>query len=454
MSASENDKGSATPRRIIDVKEATAKVISFIFSGAIGDSANKIASYSVTKTEDDRISFIASLENEERGDEHIDRYMVNVNRFTGDLSAPQLISLSTAEISEAISQATHGLHHLATATRFTDASFSISYKVIVEELPEKPYLLQLRYHGDVATMNALMQWISHTIPRAILPLPTAFPIADEANQQQARQLGIQITEFIVGSMGNTIYQTMSHLQRLKLVERLGRAFDALWNLPLPGPRLVGELKARRDAEGSTTLSVGPDRHYSLGGPFELVADYLRAWIRARYKQLRKQEEIVDFKNKYLDRIAAFIDSGMLNVPAIVEDVPVVMVHEDMGLHNIMLSVDDPTEIVAIIDWEFCASAPYASTCMITEKLFRQPAMNDFGPEYDHADELRQRFWGTMPKWQEHNQSPATQAFLEWFEFGVFLYAPWRPADLDEVAKKEYWAKNESTVEGFLAKYHK
>lgn len=48
---------------------------------------------------------------------------------------------------------------------------------------------------------------------------------------------------------------------------------------------------------------------------------------------------------------------MQYIPAIVEEVPVVAVHADMGPHNVILSTYTTTDINAIIDWEFVASAP-------------------------------------------------------------------------------------------------
>jgi len=63
----------------------------------------------------------------------------------------------------------------------------------------------------------------------------------------------------------------------------------------------------------------------------------------------------------------------------------------MGLHNIILSSDDPTTVKAIIDWEFCASAPYPSIYSVIERFFRMKAMNGFGTEYPHAEELRRPF---------------------------------------------------------------
>jgi aminoglycoside phosphotransferase (APT) family kinase protein len=143
---------------------------------------------------------------------------------------------------------------------------------------------------------------------------------------------------------------------------------------------------------------------------------------------------------------------MHNIPAIVEDIPVVAVHSDMGPHNVILSPTTPTDIKAIIDWEFVASAPYASLHRIIEMLFRESAPNGFGAEYAHADELRDAFWGAIPEWRTWNGSEATRVFLEWFRFGLFMKAEWRPDGLDEEEKERYWKENVRVVEGLLGKY--
>jgi hypothetical protein len=41
-------------------------------------------------------------------------------------------------------------------------------------------------------------------------------------------------------------------------------------------------------------------------------------------------------------------------------------HADMGPHNIIVSSETHTEIQAVINWEFVASAPYASLHRIIE----------------------------------------------------------------------------------------
>lgn len=124
----------------------------------------------------------------------------------------------------------------------------------------------------------------------------------------------------------------------------------------------------------------------------------------------------------------------------------------MGPHNIIVSSQTPTEIRAVIDWEFVASAPYASLHRIIEMLFRKHALNGFGPEYDRADELREAFWGMIPDWKQWEQSEAAQAFLEWFRFGLFMKPEWRPKDLPEDQIQNFWQENIRVVEGILNKY--
>ena len=140
---------------------------------------------------------------------------------------------------------------------------------------------------------------------------------------------------------------------------------------------------------------------------------------------------------------------MHNIPAIVEDIPIVAMHTDMGLHNVMLSNQTHTEIRAVIDWEFISSASYASLHRIIEMFFRKPALNEFGPGYDRADELREAFCGTISDWKQWNQSEATQRFLEWFRFGLFMKPEGRPKDLSPDEKRDFWWENIRVVDSIL-----
>lgn len=223
---------------------------------------------------------------------------------------------------------------------------------------------------------------------------------------------------------------------------------ACWQIQLPQLHLIGELLG----DETNGLTIGPDRHYNLGGPFITVRGYLRAYIRSSFSALVKQQGIDEYKGQYLGRIGEFIDRHEYDIPAVVEDIPIVAMHADMGLHNIILSSQISTEIRAIIDWEFVASAPYASLYRIIEMLFRKSAPNQFGPEFDRADELREAFWDTIPYWKQWNHSVATQTFLEWFRFGLFMKPEPRPNNLPEDEKQEFWQENIRVVESILSQY--
>ncbi|KAM5473641.1 hypothetical protein MauCBS54593_002438 [Microsporum audouinii] len=187
----------------------------------------------------------------------------------------------------------------------------------------------------------------------------------------------------------------------------------------------------------------------VGGPFSSVREYLQAYIKSSLVALEKQQGIEKYKEKFLERIGDFVKNCMHKIPAIVEDIPIVAMHSDMGPHNIIVSSHTHIDIEAVIDWEFVASAPFASLYRIIEMFFRKPAENGFGPEYDHASELREVFWGTIPEWKLQVESEPTQVFLEWFRFGLFMKPEWRPKDLPENETKEFWRENIQVVEGIL-----
>lgn len=319
---------------------------------------------------------------------------------------------------------------MAKYERFKDGALSISYIASIHEDPEVQYVIQLRHHGDVASMNAIMELVSKSIEARILPGPAVYPIANEREKQQERGMEIQITKFVPGIMASERYPSISHEDRLLFVRKLALAYDALWRLPLPVNPPIGELKATREGD-SIRLHVGPERQFSVAGPFSSVAEYLRAKIRGSLLAFQKQECIEEYKARYLQRVTDFVETGMLNIPAVVEEVPIVPVHSDMGLHNIIVSATNPTDITAIIDWEFCASAPYAAVDMKIEGLFREWSPNGCGPEFPLAEELRKAFWEEIPVWKKWNESEATKIFLEWFRFASFMKAEPPPNDFDE-----------------------
>lgn len=446
MTSSQAPSGQHKP---LSVDEGISVLLKLMFSGALGSAEGKAVSYSVLEEKEDCFVFIAALEDFDEIGVPVRRFRITIDRESGKVDPPETVSLSPTELADVVQSATG--NELIDFARFIDGALSISYKVSVKNYPDIQYIVQLRHHGKVASMNALMQLISSTIPPQILPLPAVYPIANEAERQNIIGMGIQITRYIPGIMANSIYPHMTYEQRLQLIRNLGKAYNTLWKMSLPTERMIGELVATNH-DGTITLSVGPDRHHSLGGPFSSVADYLRAHVRGGLRALQKQQCIEEYKSLYLQRISNFVDSGMLNIPSIVEQIPVVVNHSDMGLHNVIVSEQDPTDVQAIIDWEFCSAAPYASLDNIIENLFRKPSPNGFGPEYLRADELRQAFWGVMPKWQVWNKKSATAVFREWFRFATFLKPEYRPPTLEGKEKENFWAENVRIVEGFLAKY--
>ena len=169
-------------------------------------------------------------------------------------------------------------------------------------------------------------------------------------------------------------------------------------------------------------------------------------------RLAKQQGVDEYKGQYLGLIGEFIDRHEYDNPAVVEDIPIVAIHADMGLHNIILSSQTPTEIRGTIDWQFVASAPYASLHRIIEMPFREPAPNQLGPEFDRANAHREAFWDAVPYWKQWNHSVAAQTFWEWFRFGLFMRPEPPPDDLPEDEKRSLWQENIRVVERMLSQY--
>ena len=426
--------------------DAVVALLAYAFSGAIGPAEGMGVSYALIHTTPTTFAWSVGLEDIDADPAPIDRYLVKIDRQSKEILPPEPIMLSETELAEAIFAATG--QHLASSSRFTDGMLSTSYKVTVQHFPDVAYVVQLRHHGRVASMDFLMSLISGTIDPRILPVPPVYPIPGEMERQEATGVGRQITRFIPGEMASTVYPRLSHEERLILVQKLALAFQACWQIQLPQLHLIGELLG----DETNGLRIGPDRHYNLGGPFNTVRGYLRAYIRSSFSALTKQQGIDEFKGQYLGRIGEFIGRHEYDIPVVVEDIPIVAMHSDMGLHNIILSSQTSSEIRAIIDWEFVASAPYASLYRIIEMLFRKSAGNQFGPEFDRADELREAFWNTIPHWKQWNHSAATQTFLEWFRFGLFMKPEPRPDDLPEDEKQKFWQENIRVVDKMLSQY--
>lgn len=348
--------------------EAISALLGFIFSGALGSPKGKGVGYALVESTPTTFSWWAALEDIDGPPMPLDRYLVKINRRTRTILPPEPIALSETELSEAILSATG--RHLASSTRFTDGALSVSYKVTVQESPDIAYVVQLRHHGNVASMDSLMGLISKTADSHNLPVPPVYPIPGERRRQDVTGVGRQITLFKPGLIASMTYPGLPHDEKLRFVRKIALAFEACWSIRIPEPRLIGELIAT-DINGEVVLSVGPDRHYSLGDPFSSVREYLQAYIRSSLVALEKQQGIEEYKEKYLEPIRYFVNTRISNIPAIVEKVPIVAMHSDMGPHNIIVSSDTRIDIESIIDWEFVTSAPFASLYRVIEMFFSQ-----------------------------------------------------------------------------------
>ncbi|KAK4144547.1 uncharacterized protein C8A04DRAFT_36543 [Dichotomopilus funicola] len=406
--------------------EGVSALLAFVFSGAIGSPEGKGVSYALAEATATSFSWVAALEDMDGPPVPIDRYLITFNRLHREILAPKPIVLSNRELADAVLAATG--QHLASSARFTDGALSISYKITVQEHSDIAYILQLCHHGRVASMDSLIRLISTTASPQILLVPAVYPIPGEMERQEMSGMGRQITQFIPGVIASSVYPQLSHKEKLVF---------------LPRPCLIGEVNASQAEDGKITLQIGPDRHHGLGGPFSSVREYLGAYIRSSLDALKKQQGIEEYKAQFLNRTEAFLNTRLdTAIPSIVEDIPVVATHADMGPHNVILSSTG----------SFVSSAPYASQHRIIEMLFRKPADNGFGAEYEGASELRAAFWGAIPDWERWNQSEATRVFLEWFRFGLFMKPEWRPSDLTGEEKGDFWRENIRAVEDILTKY--
>ncbi|MCJ1344451.1 hypothetical protein MMC31_002654 [Peltigera leucophlebia] len=132
--------------------------------------------------------------------------------------------------------------------------------------------------------------------------------------------------------------------RIVFVQNMTLAFQDIWHIPLPQPRLIDELCATQ-AGNHVILNVGPNRHYSLGGPFISVRNYLRTHICSALDAFKRQQGSKEYKARDLQRVTDFVERVMNYIPAVVEEIPVVAVYADMRPHNVILSLTTTTDFL-------------------------------------------------------------------------------------------------------------
>ncbi|KAK3898404.1 hypothetical protein C8A05DRAFT_47272 [Staphylotrichum tortipilum] len=318
----------------------------------------------------------------------------------------------------------NGLGTLRACRRLGNGAYGTTYEVTVEE-PDKPQLIvQLRFHGNVASMNALQEYIRAWAPRG-LPVPRSFPALSWGDRGDGLQL--QVTEFVPGTMADDLFKRVSIEDRALIVRQMARAFAALWELPV----------VRADA--AIGDAVGPETQDGVGGPFNSVSSFLRAWILHRLAKLDAQNGIDEYKALLLPSIRSFVQDKLdSRLAQAVDKVPVVLMHSDLGLHNVLLSKSPPSPRAS----PFLCAVP-----RLVEPMLRQ------GSDGEETNRLREVFGNEIPLWKHEAERPESQAFLEWFEFGLCLKAnAYMKFDESPEERMAFWRQNILVVERFLGRW--
>ncbi|KAJ5832424.1 hypothetical protein N7474_000735 [Penicillium riverlandense] len=376
-------------------EELSQHMRDLVFGGHLGPAQGKAVTFDVVREDTVSIIFIAALISLTGVSDLLDRYLICLAKEDGALLSTTPVSLDKDAIAKAIQEA--GCGELVYYNRLCDGTFGTTYKAKAytksENKPDE-YVVQLRYHANIASMYHLIQTFARKAPK-----------------------GSQLL--------------------------MARAFAALWDLSVPrAGNLIGEPVV--SPEG--TISVGPERLHGLGGPFSSVTSYIQAWIKHRVNKLQTKQAIDEYKDKYMSRILRFTESSLNHIPVEIENVKLSLVHTDLGLHNMIFSESRIPKLKGVIDWEFVDHAPP----LIAIPTLIEPTFEFFPSE---SDELRQAFWDEIPQWKEAMASKGSKTLLDLYSFGFYLKAdalPDRNADL--ATKEKYWENNANFVERFLERW--
>lgn len=371
-----------------------------------------------------------------------ERNLLCITKDEGKLVSTTPLTITKDELDRMFTNANIGTPH--DIIRLDEGGYAVTYKVSVVEHSEK-YIVQLRYHGDVDSMNKIIGYI-YDHAAANIPVAKPFPVTFQVSSG----LMVQISQFIEGVAGSEVYYDTPINERVNLVRQIARAFGTTWNLQINRPqKLIDEATFSGEP---ISISVGPDRKYNLGGPFSSVSEYLKAWIDYCLRELEEMDFVDEFKEDVLPGIRRLVEDG-LDIPSEVEEVPIVLSHEDMKLPNMILSSSEPRKLEAVLDWEWVYCLPFAvAVPMFIEPLFwEDPKGNQKVGE--HTLELREAFWDEIPEWKIQIDSKATRIFLEWYEFGRSMRVlPPREDDTTPEQRRELWKEDTRRIKEFLASH--
>ncbi|KAF7561811.1 hypothetical protein G7046_g2354 [Stylonectria norvegica] len=383
-----------------------------VFSGLLGKCTNRLLVWDMVTHDSDTTLYIATLISTTAPDD-VEKHLIRLRNIDGSLMSTMPAKLTAREFTQLTQNSSLG--SILEFSQIEQGGYAVTYKFRTGDChtESREYVAQLRYHGNVESMTNLLSYLrQYHLER--VPVPQVFP----TDFRPDCGLGLQISHFVPGKMGHLCFASFPRETKSELIKQIARAYGALWSLNIPRPRnLIGEVIVHSTP---LSLSVGPDRQYKLGGPFSTVTSFLRAWILNRFDIIEGRLNASESKQNELDVKKHLVQEKLANSPHEVEEVPIVITHSDMSLHNMIFSFAAPTKLEAIIDWEFVHSMPFAVLIPTSiDPLFVVGDDSVSGGSFVDED-LRNAFWAAIPEWRGLTDLTATKIFLEYYQFGLNL----------------------------------
>ncbi|KAM0345456.1 hypothetical protein ACHAPU_006383 [Fusarium lateritium] len=425
------------------------KLLEHVREGILGPREGKGVAADVVRENDSSITFTVALIALPPSSDAVDRHIVQLSKEDGHVIAKKHVEVSEVQMAQVLRDSKLG--KLKNFKRLNDGVHGITYQVSVEETGSPQFVVQLRSHGNVHSMNALQQYL-YEAALPSLPVPKVYSTSEEREDG----LQLQITEFVPGTMASDIYPDLDLDGKKMMLRQLARTFQSIWESPISqGATNIGEARFSSGQSSTPEVTVHAERSpgagLEIGGPFPSVSVYLKAWVKHRFTRLQEQNGVDEYKDEVLGPIRQFFENGFdAQIPAHVDQIPIVLAHADLGLHNIIVSPEKPSEFKAVIDWEFTSCQPFLTAIPeLIEPLFRQGQGQQGSSPRDQA-ELRKAFWDEIPQWAVRKDSVEGRDFLSWYEFGLYLKPnPYMNLQAPIKEKFKFWSENLSVVKGFL-----
>ncbi|KAF4992910.1 hypothetical protein FGRMN_6853 [Fusarium graminum] len=420
------------------------KLLEHVRGGLLGPREGKGITADLVREDECTTTFTVALIALPPSSDAVDRHIVQLSKG-GHVVTKKRIEVSELEMAETMRHSKLG--KLKDFKRLNNGVHGITYQVSVDDPGSPQFVVQLRSHGNVGSMNALQRYFSQAALPS-LPVPKVYPSSEERDDG----LQLQISEFVPGAMASDIYPALDLNGKKMILQRLARTFQSIWESPVSQRATsIGEASFSSGQSSTPEISIyaerSPGAGMEIGGPFQSVSAYLKAWVKHRFTRLQEQNGVDEYKAEVLGPIQQFFETEFeAGLPAQVDQIPIVLAHADLGLHNIIVAPEKPWEFKAVIDWEFTSYQPFLTAIPeLIDPLFRP----DGSSPGDQA-ELREAFWDEIPQWAARKNSAEGRAFLSWYEFGLYLKPnPYLDLKAPVEEKLRFWSENISVVKRFL-----